>query len=146
MGNYWFGVVGSSQAAKTFETRLWWCFPITAKKGDYIFMYCPRSMSPLRQGIFALCSLKNGLDLNHKNNISCAGFGKRDGVGSLLYGDLKLIKRFENHLTAKEMKNDSILNRTSFVRRNFQGTTFKIDDSASNQINSLLKEKNSEQG
>ena len=57
MANFWMGIVGTSQSVNTFRFNPWWCFPINAQKGDYIYMYCPRSVNLSNQGIFALCML-----------------------------------------------------------------------------------------
>ena len=143
MKNYWIGIVGSVQAVLNFEERPWWCFPVTAKKGDVILLYCPRSVSDKNQGIFGLANIKEPIDQNHENNYYCTGFGRNFGRGRpLFYGELKFQKRYKMTLTAKEMKKDHLLGRSNFVRRNFQGTTFKVDEEYFNRIKELITEKN----
>jgi len=76
MRQYWLGVVGSIMAVDDFESRLWWCFPPKAKRGDYIFMYCTKTVSEKRQGIFCLCKLKTAPKVQNEKNLSCSGYGK----------------------------------------------------------------------
>ena len=144
MENYYAGIVGSVQAVNTFETRPWWCVPFDAKKGDQLLLYCPRSISKKNQGLFALCTIKNELDKFHVNNHYCSGFGRIFGRISkkLLYCDLVFVKRYNITLTAKEMKRDHLLSRSNIVRRNFQGTTFKLEKAIFERMISLLKSKN----
>lgn len=128
---YWLAVVGFKEDADDFENRLWWCLPASAKKHDKVLIYCPRSVGfSKREGIFALCEVKTPPAVACENNYRCSGFGRvRSGKSlNLLYVELKFIKRFKSRLTAKVIKSNPDLNGTNFVRKNFQGTAFKLNE------------------
>lgn len=145
MINYWLGILGTVQAVTDFQNRLWWCFPQKAQKGDFIFMYCPRSVSLKKQGIFALCNITTSIQERHEKNYYCTGFGRTGrGRSVLRYADLNYLKGFKESLIAKEIKNDEILSTAHFVRKNFQGTTFELNEIIFNRIQMLLNKKNIE--
>ena len=138
---YWIGIVGGIEAADKLEDSPWWCVPQKAQKGDYIFMYCPMSVSKKKQGVFALCELLSEPSANNSNNWYCSGFGGRL-FARLFYVDLKVIRRYKTHVTARDMKRDAILSKIAFVRRNFQATVFEMDNIAFDRIKSILRTKN----
>jgi predicted RNA-binding protein with PUA-like domain len=143
--NGWLGVVGSVQRTLYFEKNPWWCFPTKAKKNDLVLMYCPRSVNVKLQGIFALCKLTRNPD-NSDKNYYCSGFGLRakyGGKGRLFYAKLKFLKRYDETLTAKELKENPVFCKLPFVRRNFQGTCFPIEWPIFNKLVEILESKNS---
>jgi hypothetical protein len=142
MKKAWIGIIGSLQRFNEFENKCWWCLPKSAEKGDNILFYCPRSVSLSKQGIFALCSLKEFPSTSHDKNFYCSGFGIRGQKGSLYYAALKFEKRYKIHLPAIEIKKDPFLAKLPFVRRNFQGTVFSLELEPFKRIISLLEEKN----
>ena len=127
MAQYWLGVIGDIRVLENFQAHLWWCLPAKASNGDRIFMYCPRKLSAARQGIFVECELVSTPFSRQEENYRCSGYGQHFGrEKSLGFTELKVVRYFEKHLTAKEMKRDSLLKEIGFVRRNFQGTTFSL--------------------
>lgn len=137
MSNYWIAIVGDKLATLSTEKKLWWCLPLTAKEGDIVLTYCPVSSNVKRQGIFSECSVVLAPQNKHPNNYFCSGFG-----GELAYAELDLKKLFAVHLVASQMKKDPLLRETSFVRKNFQATTFPIEKSFYKQIDLMLHKLN----
>lgn len=127
MKSYWLGVVGDGRVVTNLDENLWWCVPGHAIRGDRIFMYCPRALSATKQGIFAECELVTEPLPKIEENYRCSGFGRTFGTaGSLRYVELKVIQKFQNPPTARQLKRDPVLKNLGFVRRNFQGTTFSV--------------------
>lgn len=124
--NYWFGVAGSDNLRNSAITKSWWCVPYNATEGDLILLYCPRSVSATRQGIFAEARVLFSPHEKRKENSYCTGYGF-GAKTRLAYAEIEIVKRFAPTLTAKHMKTDPFLGRTDLVRRNFQGTTFPIE-------------------
>src|SRR6056297_1795813 len=115
MDRYWIGISGGVQRVNEINQKSWWCFPKDAIKGDSILLYCPRSISPKKQGIYALYHLISDLVEDHKYNFYCGGFGSDLGRSvKLFYGEIELEKKYEHTLTAKEMKNDAALSKAGF--------------------------------
>lgn len=143
MEKHWLGIVGDIRVVLNLEENLWWCLPMQAGLGDRIFMYCPRALSPRRQGIFAECELIGNPFSKGDENHRCSKFGAGVGrnLGPLGYTDLKLVKTFAKPLTAKEMKKDRMLKTLPFVRQNFQGTTFSLTKEAADRILQLTVQK-----
>jgi predicted RNA-binding protein with PUA-like domain len=141
MKQYWLGVIAKLSIVDDFENNLWWCLPSRASQGDIIVMYCPRALSRVKQGVFAECKLKTKPDLNNEQSFRCSGFGRTSGKGMLSYTELNFLRRFDNPLTAKEMKRDPLLKDLGCVRRSFQGTTFPISEEAYKRIVSLTEPK-----
>jgi len=123
---YWLGVVGSKERVITPDKYLWWCFPLIAKKNDKVLMYCPRSISPKYQGIYAEFTLSCDTSTKGTEKHYCAGYGRTKG--SLFYAKLTKNKIFDSPFTAKEMKSTPIVRTANFVNRNFQGTVFEVKE------------------
>ena len=135
MKQYWLGVVSSADVVRRFEEECWWCLPFNARIGDPILMYCTRAASSSEQGVFAHCEVAMKPSEDHEQNFCCGGYGNGpSGGGSLYYVKLKLNERFEHRLTAHAMKNDRTLKAMSFVRKNFQATTFPLPKEAYERI------------
>lgn len=140
--NYWLAVIGKLDVVMNLDEHLWWCFPKRALKGDRVFLYCPRSLSSTKQGVFAECELVSIPFSNKEEDQRCSGYGRSFGAGAALgFVELKLISRFEKSLTAQEMKRDRILRDVGFVRRSFQGTTFSIPQEAVKRLRVLTNRK-----
>jgi hypothetical protein len=142
MKNYWLAVMGNISDIDNLEHDAWWCLPRKALKGDLVLMYCPRSTSITRQGIFAECEVIMTPTMTVEENWRCSGFS--GGVGqhsSLGYTVLKFLRRFEVRLIAREIRRDHILKEVGFVRKNFQGTTFTLSKEAYERIITLIYEK-----
>lgn len=140
---YWLAVVGLKEQADDFETRLWWCLPKYAEVKDKVLIYCPRSVGfDSRQGIFAMCEVKTLPDMKSENNYRCSGFGRCKSGKSpgLFYVELKFIRRFKARLTPKAMKADPVIGDVGFVRKNFQGTAFKIEEPIYKRIIGIIEE------
>lgn len=137
--NYWFGVAGSDNLRNCDITKSWWCVPCNAAEGDLLLLYCPRSVSSARQGIFAEARVLFPPHEKRKENSYCTGYGF-GAKTRLAYAEIEIITRFVPTLTAKHMKADPFLGRTNLVRRNFQGTTFPIELKTYQRMKLLLEE------
>ncbi len=133
----WFGVTGSDNLRNSDLMKSWWCLPCNATEGDLVLLYCPRSVSAARQGIFAEARVLLPPSEKRKENSYCTGYGF-GGKTRLAYAEIEIIERFVPTLTAKHMKSDPFLARTDLVRRNFQGTTFPIDEKTYQRMKSRL--------
>lgn len=134
---FWFGVAGSSTLSKTDLTETWWCLPPSAEVGDLILLYCPRSASLARHGVFAEAKVLSPVSKTRSENCNCSGYNAR--ATRLSYVDIQIVERFNVKLTAKQMKNDSLLKVTAPVRSNFQATTFQLDLRIYNRMKSLIE-------
>jgi hypothetical protein len=140
--NYWLAIVGNIEQVKFLDKHLWWCVPKDASKNDNIFMYCPRKLGEEMHGIFALCRIKEGPHENHYKNRLCYGYGGIfGGKGTLRYVELEIVKKYTRRLTAKEIKSDNELAKTSFSGRNFQGTTFSLVKNIYERLHFLIEMK-----
>jgi hypothetical protein len=133
----WLGIVGSTERVKSVSNYLWWCVPPEAKKGDSLILYCPRAVSASRQGVYALCEISTNPDIKHGRNSYCSGFSL--AKGGLRYVEFKVLNTFEKRLTAAMCKADRMLKHKNFVRRNFQGTVFALDQETLDHILSLVE-------
>lgn len=117
--NFWFGVAGSKSLSKTDTTKTWWCLPYAAKEGDRVLLYCPRSISAARHGVFAEASVLVPPMQKRQENCYCSTYGY--GKTGLGYAEIEIIERFKPKLTAKHMKLDSVLMFAGLVRKNSKG-------------------------
>ena len=76
-----------------------------------------------------------------KRDNPCAGYGIRDYLGPLRHVNVAIRRRFRPALTTKEMKADPGLSCTTFMRRNFQGTTFRLEQTVHARIVALAVAK-----
>lgn len=134
MPTYFLGIAGSKALSGTDTTDAYWCVPATAEKGDVILLYHPRSISYARHGVFAEAVISAPPSKQHKDNPLCSGYG-------LLYVPIKIHRRFRLTVTAKDMKCDPILRVAPFVRRNFQGTSFRLEESHYKRIVKIAETK-----
>lgn len=134
MPNYFLGISSSKKLFEADATVAYWCVKSTAQKGDIILLYCPRAASFARQGVFAEAVILEPPNEKCKDNNLCRAYG-------LYYVTVEIKRRFNPSLTAKDIKSDRVLGVASFVRRNFQGTTFSIEESQYKRIIELVEEK-----
>ena len=136
---YFLGVATSRELTDTKTTDSYWCVPADTNKGDIILLYFPRSAGASRQGVFAECMVAEQPSDTNKQNYLCSGYGL--GVTFLRHVPIKITKRFNPTVTARDMKRDPILMNVGFVRKNFQGTTFKLTKSVYLRIVKLAAKK-----
>lgn len=134
MANYFLGVARGIALANADTTDGHWCVPTDAATGDVIVLYCPRSVSASRQGVFAEAVISAPPDMARKENSLCSGYG-------LLYVPIKIQRRFPFPVTANDMKRDPLLSKSPFVRRNFQGTTFPLEEKLYKRISKIADAK-----
>jgi hypothetical protein len=139
--DFWLGIIGDITMVSPDIKDSWWCLPDQANQNDKILLYCPYNTSKKNQGIFSQGKLVFKPKKENSNNFYCAGYGATLGR-QLFYAEIKIEKYFERFLTAKMIKADLVLKESNFVRRNFQGTVFKLDEPIYKQIIKLLKEVN----
>jgi hypothetical protein len=141
MNKYWIAITGDMERIDS-PKKTWWCLPARATKRDPIFLYFPRSVSYSKtdNGIFAEYRISALPRTSYDKNYQCTGFGIRHG-SSFGYTELLLKRKFNVFLTAKEMKQDSIISTAGFVRKNFQGTTFEMTKEIYEKIIELIAEK-----
>lgn len=126
MSNYWLGVAGNLGRARTDETNTFWCLPIEAQVNDVVVFYFPRAVSFADHGVFAEGVVTSVPSMTKRDN-PCAGYGDRDQLGPLRHVNVTITRRFRPALTTKDMKADPALAKANFMRRNFHGTTFRIE-------------------
>lgn len=131
------GISTSRELTNLETTESFWCVPLSAEKGDLILLYCPRSASGARQGVFAESVIETAPGKG--NDLLCSGYGI--SKESLRHVRIKIKRRFKPTVTAKDMKRDPVLMFAGFVRKNFQGTIFSLPDSLFKRIISLAEEK-----
>ena len=134
MPNYFLGVAGSKELSRSDITEAFWCVPSIATIDDIILLYCPRSVDDKRQGVFAEARISRAPSANDQNNSRCSGYG-------LLYVPIEVQRRFLSPVTAKDMKSDPVLKTASFIRRNFQGTSFQLQEASYKRILALGEKK-----
>jgi hypothetical protein len=106
--NLWFGV--SSASLDERSTASWWCLPRSARVGDLLFLY---------QTLTGVRRIERVISEGLSREVRCGAVG-------LLTFDTELVVKLVTPLTAKDLKTDAILRELPSVRRNFQGTTFRL--------------------
>lgn len=139
MNGFFLGVAASLEAENESTKDYFWCMPPDSKIGDKILLYCPRSASASRQGVFAEAVVESSPDKACDKNYFCSGYGAYGA--KYMYVRIKILKRFKPHVLAKEMKADRMLSGSGFVRRNFQGTTFILDKAQFDRILTIAERK-----
>lgn len=132
----WLAVITDRAVFDSTVVETWWCLPESARAGDLVYLYCPRSANSKLQGVFGLATVVEAPSKRHTKNAYCSGFGHPEL--KLLYCELRITKRFENRLSASDIKSVNQLSRELFVRRNFQGTSFKVSDLGAATLLTLL--------
>ncbi|MCW5590481.1 MAG: hypothetical protein KIS74_00125 [Burkholderiales bacterium] len=130
MPTYFFGVASSSELSKPDTVESYWCVPQDAERGDVILLYCPRSASRVRQGVFAESIITSAPIAGAPMNALCSGYG----ITTLRHVRIKITARFTPTVTAQDMKCDPVLKNAGVVLKNFQGTTFRIGESLYQRI------------
>jgi hypothetical protein len=137
--NYWLGVISTKATLEQFTNNAenyWFCFPAEATVGDKFAIYVTRKVSEKLNGIQGTYSITS---LNSSCNDKCRTFGLFNG-GSLVYAELELQSLFPEHIKLVDLKRNPILGRSQAVRRNFQGTIFKLIGSEFKEILMLGKQ------
>jgi hypothetical protein len=140
MANHWLGIASNFDRVRGSVERTFWCLPAEAQVNDTVLFYFPRAISYPDHGIFAE-GIVTSLPSPRRDANPCGGFGLRDRLGPLRYVDVRIAQRFKPPLTAREMKRDQVIGSALFVRRNFQGTTFRLDRSVRERIVELAEAK-----
>ena len=123
---HWLGIAGSRELFAGAMTDTYWCLPVDASENDCILFYRPRAVGFEHHGIFAEGVVKSRpADVNAENT-RCLQFGRLDHLGPLRHVAVTIERRFKPPLTTKEIKRDAVLHSEAFIRRNFQGTTFRL--------------------
>ena len=126
MPKFYLGVVTHKEARDVKTTEYFWCLPLDASIGDVVLLYCPRVASDTKHGVFAEAVVtsepKRVCDLNRY----CSGYGAY-GV-KYFHVKIDIVRRFEAHILAADMKNDRLLSTSAVIRKNFQGTTFELEE------------------
>ena len=140
----WLAVFGTVERCLDLQAQRWWCVPMKATKGDLLLAYCARSASPRVQGIFALCRVKESPQAQHSENYRCRPYGnlRFRGHALLRYVEMEILEEYEEHVTASDLKENPNTKDLPFVRRNFQGTTFEVDQRKFELLVDLLRRKN----
>ena len=131
------GIAASRELTNPETTESFWCVPASAEKGDVILLYCPRAESAARQGLFAESIIETAP--GKENDFLCSGFGIGNEI--LRHVRIKIKRRFKPALTAADMKRDPVLMSSGFVRRNFQGTVFFLQETLAKRILFLAEKK-----
>ena len=130
MTKYWLGVTRHAHRLCDEKTA-WWCLPEEARRDDRVLMYASRDAGAKYNGIFGLFDVERDAAANHPENQRCNPFGK----SRLYYVPLRVSKIYEHPLTSAEIKNNWLLQKSTFVRCNFQSTVFSL---AQRQFESLV--------
>jgi predicted RNA-binding protein with PUA-like domain len=138
---YWLAVNGNTFHKNSLleekEAMTYWCLPEEADAGDKILFYCPRTASLRHQGIYALSVLKAKPRKVCEDNYLCSGYGAFGSKGKLYYVPVTVIKVFSENLKFSRVRHLPEMRNSAFVRRNSQGTVFKI---TGEQCHSIVKE------
>jgi len=106
--NAWFGV--SAKDLNHRGSKSWWCVPRSAVPGDMLVMY---------QKLVGVVRLERLQSVPTFRESRCSESG-------LLTVNTQLIATLKQPITAKELKVNRALRNLPAVRRNFQGTCFRI--------------------
>ena len=134
MATRFLGVARGRSYANAQLVETFWCVPAYAEIGDSVLFYCPMAESASRHGVFAEGVISRAPSTKSSDNKLCAAY-------RLLHVPVQITRRFESRLTAREMKFDAFLGSSAFVRKNFQGTTFRIGEKEYSRIIKLLTAK-----
>ena len=105
--NVWFGVSASSIERPNHS---WWCVSKTAAINDLLLIYAKG------QGIVRVELIKSAPEMRERR---CA-------ETRLLTVDTALVKKLKTPISARQLRTDAVLHRLPAVRRNFQGTCFRV--------------------
>ncbi|NTW28881.1 MAG: EVE domain-containing protein [Coriobacteriia bacterium] len=136
---YWLAITRRKDLLDTETRDSWWCLPQRANVGDRVLLYCPRSVSPKFQGVFAEAEVDVDTRSQKPGGSPCSGYVSDLNEG-LAYMEIRVIRRFDSALTAQRMKNDPLLAEMRAVRRNFQGTIFTLDVNTYERMQFLLSQ------
>lgn len=131
----WLIVAKSAHVRSEKDPATWWCFPFSAAVGDRVLLYCPAGADRVRQGVFAEAEISEAPSRTSDRNCNCRLFSG----GKLGYAAIKVVRRFGTPLTASMMKADPAFESMSVVRRNFQGTTFRLSQLEYSMIRERLE-------
>jgi len=139
----WVAVSADPERAKASPESTWWCLPDDVALGDRVYFYAPRSMSPANQGIYAIYMVKTLPDPNSKDNVQCVGCSsdRKDHKAPLYYVELSINSYFQERVTARDLKSNSIIRKEKLVKLNFQRTVFSISRECESEIVKLIADK-----
>lgn len=129
--NYWIAVnndTDDKSILQSGELKTFWCMPLEAKQGDLVLFYCPRASSVKKQGIYAQGIIEYGPEKTHKNNYLCSAYGATNVKGRLYYAAISIQTVFFENLKFSTLRHLPSMIGSVFVRRNSQGTTFKVTE------------------
>jgi hypothetical protein len=125
----WFGISASDSSMR--PQKAWWCFPNEARPGDILLLY------QKQVGVVLIEKLVSPLQFREM----------RCGEVGLKTGDTVRVTKIEPPISIKMMKSGG-LRTLPAVRRNFQGTTFRVPPEFRTAVDVLLAAaiKNPKQG
>jgi predicted RNA-binding protein with PUA-like domain len=135
--NYWIGVIGSKMSYERFHAvPHWFCLPQSCEAGDKVIMYASKKAAGVNSGIFAIFEIAKK---DECNDGKCRNYGLMSGTGERpVYVDLTELVRLNKNISFQSLKVNPALKNSSFIRRNFQATYFKILASEFGAINSSV--------
>lgn len=138
--NYWIAVNNDTEDKSILqrgELKTFWCMPLEAKQGDLVLFYCPRASSVKKQGIYAQGVIEYGPEKTHKNNYLCSAYGTNSVKGRLYYAAICVQTVFVENLKFSTLRHLPSMVDSGFVRKNSQGTTFRVTEA---QYYEMLRE------
>jgi predicted RNA-binding protein with PUA-like domain len=135
--NYWIGVIGSKLSYERLQAKpYWFCLPQSSVVGDKILMYAAKSAAGVNGGIFAIFEIINK---DESKDGQCRNYGIMSGTGERpVYVDLALIILLSKNLPFQLLKATPALRNSTFIKRQFQATYFKISAAEFSAIKSLI--------
>jgi hypothetical protein len=123
--NWWLFVahdIMHLESVKSGEST-WWCVSRLAVTGDQCFVY-----KPLWGVLLHFQVLRPAKNVQ----MFCSGF-------AMATAEVKVLEVFEPPITAKDLKTSPTVRQEGFMRRNFQGGSFRVGEPAAMDILKLSK-------
>ncbi len=119
--NYWLGVIAKEHTfQEILKTDKWFCFPSNADIGDKVVLYVTARLQKQYSGIIGIYELTRKIS----DDTKCKGYGSFNEI--LHCFGLDLTKEFSPPISLDSIKANSIIKKSQPLRRNFQGTVFKL--------------------
>lgn len=130
---YWISVIGTSTTLSRLSDNqeLWFCFPKIAASGDKVMMYKTRRLSKNQNGLFSSYIVG---ERDHTKDSQCSRYGNLET--NLYSYSLIKVKDFAQPISITKIKESKLLEGSSFISKNAQGTIFEISES---QFDALMK-------
>ncbi len=116
----WLGV--SAQSVKDRSLRNWWCVPKTAAVNDILLIY---------EKMKGIARVERVQSLPSVRERRCSEVG-------LATVDTTLIMDLTTPITARQLRSDKLLRKLPAVRRNFQGTCFRVPEELWPRLKSVI--------